>query len=305
MSPLVSARDLARRLGVPVQRLRALCHEITVHPGLHYSFWSEVDKKKAGKERQFKAPRAELKEIQRRIAKNILSKIPLSDSAHGGVHRRSPLTNASVHLGRELVVTMDVKSFYPSVRHYIVYRLFRHELGFGREVSSLLTRLTTLDAQLPQGAPTSTAIANIILSSSVDSRVSNSASRIGARNTRFVDDFTFSGSNATALINDAARALSQRRLSIWRRPKVGLSKKLKIMPGTVPQKVTGLNVNSKAGPSVPRQYRDGVRAAIHQLQSLPEINQRRSAAESIRGKLLYIERTNPGAAERLRRHLEQ
>lgn len=304
MNPIVSVRDLARRLGTPIERLRAVSDEIATRPGSHYLFWSETDPK-TGKVRQLKAPRPELKEIQRRIARNILRKVPLSDSAHGGVRGRSPLSNASMHLGQALVVTMDVKSFYPSVRHYVVFRLFRHELGFGRDVASLLTRLTTVDAQLPQGAPTSTAIANILLTSAVDSPVSRCAWEVGAKNTRFVDDFSFSGRGSTTLIEEAARALSQRRLSIWRRPKSGPSRKLRIMPRSVPQKVTGLNVNSRSGPSVPQGYRDGVRAAIHQLQELPEDRGRGSAEDSIRGRLLYIERTNPGAACRLRRYLER
>src|SRR6266478_5153466 len=58
--------------------------------------------------------------------------------AHG-----SPASNASQHLGQSCVVTLDVKDFFTSVRYYIVYRMIRHEVGMGRDVARLLTRLTT------------------------------------------------------------------------------------------------------------------------------------------------------------------
>ena len=74
-------------------------------------------------------------------------------------------------------VNLDVKDFFPNVRHYIVYRMFRRELGFGRDVARLLTRLTTFRAGLPQGAPTSTAIANVLLALPVDGPISVEAER--------------------------------------------------------------------------------------------------------------------------------
>ena len=103
------------------------------------------------------------------------------------------------------------------MRHYIVYRLFQSELGCGRDVARLLTRLTTLDAGLPQGAPSSNAIANLLLTDVVDKPVSFVATKMNVEATRFVDDFTFSGNEPRPLINATAKALSRRRLSIWRK----------------------------------------------------------------------------------------
>jgi hypothetical protein len=127
---------------------------------------------------------------------------------------------------------------------------------------------------------------------------------MGATNTRFIDDFAFSGSDPASLINDAARALSRRRLPVWRRTtKLQGKPKLKIMWGSQPQQVTGLNVNAQSGPSVPRAYRDGVQTAIHQLSAVSVVERER-AARSILGRIRYVEQTNPGAAQRLRRYLE-
>jgi RNA-directed DNA polymerase len=300
MRPILSVRNLARRLKTSVKRLREIALEIDGGMQAHYTFWSEVNEK-TGKIRHYRVPKPELKALQRRIKAAVLDPLGESESAHGGIRGRSPYTNALQHVGQPCVVTMDVKSFFPHVRHYVIYRLFRHELGFGREVASLLTRLTTLHAELPQGAPTSSGAANLLLAQAVDAPVSMAALAIGAVNTRFVDDFAFSGAAPRQLINVSARALSRRRLPVWRRThKYQSTPKLKIMSCDRPQQVTGLNVNSRGGPSVPRGYRDGVRAAIHQLTAIPEGAERVEAGQSILGKIRYIEHTNPGAAKRLR-----
>jgi RNA-directed DNA polymerase len=297
---ILSTRDFARRLGRKPERLRQIAAEIDENWELHYRFWSEVNSR-TGKVRHFRDPRSELKEIQSKIKDLILSRIELSEAAHGGVRGKSPASNASLHLGRACVVTMDVKSFYPNVRHYVVYQMFRKELQFGREVAWLLTRLTTLRSELPQGAPTSTAVANILLTSAVDLPISRRARQRDIANTRFVDDIAFSGTNPTSLINDTARALSRRRLPVWRKnTKDPAKSKLKIMPRSQRQEVTGLVVNS----SVSRRKRAAIRAAIFQLRNTPGETRER-AVRSIHGRIGHVKAFNPGAAVRLARFLEE
>jgi RNA-directed DNA polymerase len=292
MTPIVSARALAYRLGTTATRLREICRDLDRHKDSHYQFWTEQNPKNPFKFREIKAPRQELKAIQRAIAR-LLADFPLSDSAHGGVRNRSPRSNASKHLGKPWVITMDVKGFFPSVRHYEVAKLFRKELNCGHEVAWLLTRLTTLGAELPQGAPSSTAVANVLLTTSVDGPITKMAAEAGVANTRFVDDIAFSGDDPRPLINATARALSRRRLSIHRS-----KSKLRIMPRHGRQKVTGLVVNSKSGASVPKSYRDAVRASIFRLNALTE-GERAGQIDSIRGKIAYIRHCNPGSAKRL------
>jgi hypothetical protein len=274
------------------ERLR----EIAADPKIHYTTFSRIDKK--GKVRIFHNPSDELKGIQSGISR-ILAPFALAPIAHGGVRGRSPSTNAKRHIGQPYVVTVDVRDFFPSIRHYIVYRMFRHELGLGRDVASILTRLTTLDSRLPQGAPTSTAIANLLLQSAVDEPLSTVAEQHQLRLTRFVDDFAISGENPAALINLVAKLLSRRRLRIWR-----IRKKLKIMPRSRPQMVTGLNVNANGSPSVPRRKRDAIKATIHQLAELDAKSRVRTEA-SIRGQIAYVRQFNPGSADRLERLLTQ
>lgn len=214
-------------------------------------------------------PGPELKDIQRRINRNILAGVPLARTVYGGVKGGSPRKNAGEHLHQRCVINMDVKEFFPNVRHYMVFRMFRHELGFGSDVASLLTRLTTYRSYLPQGAPTSTPVANLLLAAPVDVPVSAEAERSGLRYSRFIDDITISGANPRPLINTIARLLSRRRLPIHRRKANGRSK-LKITPSGRAQAVTGLSVNSPTGLSVSKARRDKVRAAVYALRRADE-----------------------------------
>jgi RNA-directed DNA polymerase len=300
MKPIFSLRRLAWTLGVPIERLRELAADVRPH----YREWPRRDPRNPDKIRVIRSPSDELKGIQRRINRQILSAAEIGSEVHGGVRGKSSRSNAENHLGQRMVVTVDVRQFFPSVRHYIVYRLFRRELGFGRDVARVLTQLTTLRGALPQGAPTSVPIANILLAKAVDAPVSSKASSSGHGYTRFVDDAAFSGNDPRSLINIIARLLSTRRLSIHReKPKWHKKQKLKIMPRSQPQEVTGLLVNGLR-PTISRQRRDRVRAAIHQLRQVADDQKRRKAVTSIRSRIAYVAPFNPGPAKRLQRYLD-
>ncbi len=292
MKPLLSARYVAHQIGVPLIELQQLARDTHIH----YRQWSSIDEKK-NKARNFKAPDKKLKAVQRRILRRLLNAYALPEGAHGGVKGKSPKTNASEHCGKPLVVTSDIRSFFPSVSHREVAKMFKREFGCGRYTTWLLTRLTTIDGQLPQGAPTSTAIANILLASTVDRPAELIASKRDVTVTRFVDDFAFSGVNADTLINSTARSASNVGLRTWRD-----RKKLKIMPASRRQEVTGLNVNSPDGPSVPCEKRERGRAAIHPLKKAApgEIDK---ALVSIRGRVNHVRQFNKGSADRLESQL--
>ena len=294
MKPILSAQDLAWRLGIPLPTIRELAGDVESH----YHEWESVNIEK-GKTRVLKVPDDLLKAVQRRILKNVLIEFPLPESAHGGVKGRSPKTNAERHLGKSLVVNIDIRDFFPSVRHYEVAKLFCRDFGCGRETTWLLTRLTTVDGQLPQGAPTSTMIANVLLAIPVDEPLNRSALQFDVEVTRFVDDFTLSGTNAEMLINKAAQCVSTVGLRTWRK-----RRKLKITPNYKRQEVTGLTVNSTNGPSVSRDKRDRIRAAIHQLRTVTQLEFDRSLA-SIKGRVNHVRQFNKGSAARLERQLNQ
>ena len=295
MRPILSVRDLASQLGKSPARL----HEIADAIKPYYRESALVDKGNPQKIRRLTIPRGELKEIQRRINRNILRQIALGAGVHGGVAGRSPRSNAEAHLGQPCVVNLDVRNFFPSARHHAIYRMFRKELGYGRDVARLLTRLTTFESKLPQGAPTSTGVGNLLLALPVDRPVDVEAERRGVTYTRFVDDVALSGRNPRPLINVVGRMLSRRGLRLHRD-----KAKLKITPRSSPQEMTGLIVNGRNGPSVSRKRRDRIRAAIFALRNVIDDAALHTEVNSIRGRISYVQQFNPGAAKRLQKYLE-
>lgn len=292
MNVIVSLQHLAWTLQVPLKRLRAIAED----GGDRYR---HLALRKGHKVRHLDVPDAELKAIQHRILRRILEPIDLGARVHGGVRQRSPRTNAQQHLGQKCVVCVDVVAFFPSVSHKVVYRMFRRELHYGRDVASLLTRLTTCAGSLPQGAPTSTAIANHVLAVPVDAPVSTQAQGIGVNYGRFVDDVAMSGDDPRPLIGEVGRGLSRRGLTMYRgKIRQRVTGKFRIMPASSPQVVTGLNVNSVSGPSVPKEKRDRIRAAIWALRGKSTLEVERQVA-SLRGQIAYVRAYNAGAARRL------
>ena len=300
MDAILSRRMLERCLGTSRERLE----EVAASINSRYHEFPQRSKKNPSKIRMITAPEPELKKIQTSLLK-LLSQLPLSDGVHGGVRGRSQRTNAEAHLAQPYVVNVDVREFFPNISHKHVYRLFRHELGWGRDVARIATRLTTYRGAVPQGAPTSTAIANLLLAQTVDRHVGEQATMLGASSTRFVDDLAFSGSNPTPLIEIAGKRLSAKGLRIHRKKaKFQPKAKLKITPNCQRQEVTGLVVNRSDGPTVSRLYRDNVRGAIHALRMETNKVLLHKAVDSIRGRITYIKLYNPGPAQRLSRYLD-
>ena len=300
MSSILSLNAFAWRLGVPLDRLKAIGHHIGAH-----SAHVPLQDKKRDKVRHLWVSDAELMEVQRRVNSRVLDQFRVSEAVHGSIRGRSSASNASQHLGQPCVVTLDVKDFFTSVRQYIVYRMFRHELEMGRDVARLLTRLTTFRSYLPQGAPTSPAVANLVLAGPFDEPLAIEARKLGVTFTRYLDDIALSGPDPRLLINAVPLLLSKRRLTIWRNTGRGRRKpKLKIMMGNKAQEVTGLIVNAKSGPSVSQHRRDRIRAAIFGLRDLGDDGHRRAAIDSIRGGVAHVQHFNPGAARRLGRYLD-
>jgi RNA-directed DNA polymerase len=301
MDGIVSLKRLSSILGKSPARLKEIAAELDVDSKSHYREFMQRSKKNPSKYRKITEPKPELKEIQCRLHTQ-LRKIELSELVHGGVRGKSPRSNAAQHLGQRWVVNVDVKDFYPSVSNTEVHRMFRR-LGWGSDVARLVTRLTTLDGGVPQGAPTSTAVANLVLAS-IDNRLPAEAKNFDARNSRFVDDYTFSGPNPTPLIQFVGRGLAAHGLTIYRKNAKFQSKpKLRITPASQRQEVTGLVVNCKRGPSVSRTYRDNVKAAIFSLRGVSSPIALREAINSINGKIAHVRQFNPGSAKRLQRSM--
>ena len=140
--------------------------------------------------RTINPPKQELKIIQKRINAYLVEYIKLPDYAFGGVKSKDNIQNARYHKGQKYVFQTDLKDFFPNITHKKVYDMYVG-VGFSHDVSSMLTKLTTYKGHLPQGAPTSTTIANLVFSQT-GKALQTIAEREGLRFTTFVDDITMS-----------------------------------------------------------------------------------------------------------------
>lgn len=125
--------------------------------------------KKNGKSRNISAPILSLKKLQRWILDNILYKVHISEKSHGFYPNRSIATNASYHIQQIIILNIDLKEYFPSIVFPRVFGFFK-AIGYNNKIAFFLTHICTYNDQLPQGAPTSPMIANII-SWQLDSRI--------------------------------------------------------------------------------------------------------------------------------------
>lgn len=140
--------------------------------------------------RTINPPKDELKAIQKRINAYLVDNIDLPSYAFGGIKGKDNIVNARMHKGQKYIFQTDLKDFFPYITHKMVYAMFVRN-GFSPDVASLLTKLTTYKGHLPQGAPTSTTIANLVFVPA-GLAILAIAEREGLRFTTFVDDVTIS-----------------------------------------------------------------------------------------------------------------
>lgn len=131
-----------------------------------------------------------LKVIQKRIQKEILLKIELPNYAFGAVKGKDNVDNAKQHQGKKYKFTTDLKDFFPSITNKAVNEMFVNQ-DFSYQVSSILTKLTTFKGHIPQGAPTSSTLANLVFMKTGDI-LYEYAQQNNMTFTSFVDDMTFS-----------------------------------------------------------------------------------------------------------------
>lgn len=138
-------------------------------------------------------PNDELKSIQKRINRYITNHIPMPEYAFGGIKGKDNIQNAKLHKGQKYVFQTDLRDFYPFITCKMVYNMFVDN-GFSADVASKLTKLTTYKGHLPQGAPTSTTIANLVFEPT-GKKLQKLAVDHSLRFSTFVDDVTMSSQN--------------------------------------------------------------------------------------------------------------
>ncbi|MGD8237890.1 MAG: reverse transcriptase family protein [Armatimonadota bacterium] len=240
--------DLAYRLGMSEEELRAATiayREFTVP-------------KRSGGTRRIAAPEPDLKLLQRRILRRVLARLKCHPAATGFERGHSIVTNALSHVGRAVVIRMDLADFFGATRDRRVRDYFR-AIGYNREASDLITRLCSYRGGLPQGAPTSPRLSNLV-NYRLDARLAGLAERLGAAYTRYADDMTFSFPTDD---RDAIGAVLGMTKYIARQEgyRLHMRRKLHIRRRHRQQLVTGLVVNESV--KLPRRTRRWLRAVEH------------------------------------------
>lgn len=254
-------------------------------------------KKKGNKERPITSTKGRLKDILRKL-NSVLQRIEVADYMYGGKKGKSNITNAMEHLGQQMVVKNDIKSFFPNVKHMMVYRMFNKDLGCSPDVSRHLTRLTTNKGCLPQGYPTSTIIGTLV-TRNMGKRLNGLAQKHKAKFTLFVDDMTMSGSDHLKKLNKLTRKIVKQE-SFETKPEknenIGYNKE---------QIVTGAKVNK--GIDVPSDKIDNINAILRVIEAKHKMGESIQEKEinSVRGKIEYVTRLNKGAGKHLRSKLMQ
>jgi RNA-directed DNA polymerase len=235
--------------------------------------------KRSGGERTISAPDTDTKQLQRRILKRLLQRLPVHAAAMGFETGRSIVTNAVAHQGRAVVLKFDIVDFFPSTSSRRVKGFFRR-VGWNRQVANVLEKLVTHQGGLPQGAPTSPRLSNL-LNYRIDARLEAAVKGLDGAYTRYADDITISlqdpeadeGDMSTSYLADCLTTLSARItfLSKLVRRIVGEEgyqlhgrKKTSVRRQHHRQQVTGLVVNQDV--QLPRETRRWLRAVEHRMR---------------------------------------
>ncbi len=177
-------KRLENLLGYSLNELDCIINSIDQY------YYEDIKIKKNGKKRILHPSIAPLKCIQTKIKNNILNKLEYATFLHGGMKKKNNITNAVQHLGKKYHFGTDLKNFFPSITYKQVYQMFINN-NFSSDVSRILTRLTTYQFKLPQGAPTSTHIANLVFMP-IGLKLIEICEEEDIIFTSFIDDLTFS-----------------------------------------------------------------------------------------------------------------
>lgn len=315
---LATPDELAEWLALPPEQLIRFTdpHGLSARNPFHFArhYHCHLIPKRDGQLRLIEEPKPLMKRLQRRILHGLLDHVPAHPSAHGFVKGRNCITAAASHAGEGMVLSFDLADFFPSVSYARLYALFR-SLGYPRAVAVALSNLTTAitppdtlatpnlaarpllqHRHLPQGAPTSPALANLA-AFRLDQRLAALAHRIGAHYTRYADDLTFSGDpHITPILTRAV-------------PEIAHAEGFRLNPAKTRsasqaqrQTVTGLTVNAHV--NIPRADYDRLKATLHHLAQ-PKDPRRTDPAflARLQGQIAWVEAVAPAKGATLRARL--
>ncbi len=199
LSAIKNLGDLATYLDVSATELSKM---IFSSSAFYKTF--QIPKKKGGK-REISTPKEPLKKIQRKIYRKLLEPFAPHECAHAYARNKSTLTNAHKHIESKFMYKMDITDFFGSITYQSVLEIFlkireafesrgdeiKREERFSKLVAIYLSRLCTLDGKLPQGAPTSPHLSNLV-AYTLDQKLEKLSQKNGVCYSRYSDDMVFS-----------------------------------------------------------------------------------------------------------------
>jgi RNA-directed DNA polymerase len=297
-----------------------LAHTLGVHNRtLWWMIWTKKDmydvfdipkRGKAGGKRSIQNPKPRLKNLQRLILSKILESVPVGDHIGAYIPGRSCMDTATQHLKRSVIISMDIKDFFPSVKRSMIRR-FLKSLGYNHLTTSMLAELMTYKNFVPQGAPTSGLIANLVADQRFDQNILRNLKKLDPAwlYTRYSDDIDISHPE------DQSREKIQEIVdTVQKHLRAGgfiiNDKKTKVEPRWRRQKVLGIVVNEK--PNLPRLEYDRLRCLVHNCLMHGFESQYKRAGQSsanglkshIRGKLSFLKQIDEDKSDKLRKKFE-
>lgn len=239
-------------------------------------------KKKNGGGRTLHVPSPQMKRLQTVILRHILNALPASRYATAYKEGAQLMDNALPHVGKRYLLKLDITNFFGSIRFDQVYRAAFNANYFPKQIGLMLARLCCRQDVLPQGAPTSPALSNLVMKS-FDNNMGAWCARRGISYTRYCDDMTFSADKPLYHVYEKARAMLE---------EMGFQlneKKTRFVTNSSRQSVTGLTVNEKV--SVSREYKRELRQELYYLLKFGDSTV--SRCQHLMGKLNYVLQVEP------------
>ncbi len=288
-----TSKDLSRLLGVKEEILNKISQSA------HLMYRSRNEPKKTGGTRPIDSPSSHLKWIQSKINKCLLQRTRVHKSAMGGIRGKRLKDNAEKHVGKNLVGKFDLENYFTNISHKQVYNRFC-SMGCSPDVARILTKLTTYKGRIPQGAPTSTMLANLVAAyardnHSFNARIDSLARKRNATATTWVDDVTISG---PCYIQKEANTFEKIARQSGFIPNTD---KNEFINSNQQQFVTGAVVNQKVSAS--KDYRKAIRAELHQLKVHGPSNICKEPIKKVkaklRSKIAHVDNLNHEQGEKL------
>ena len=246
---------------------------------------------------------APLKAVHRRIKSQILDHVVYPAYLTGSIKGSDYKVNASLHTSARIVINEDISGFFPSTSTEHVFNIWHGLFGFSQEVSHCLTQLTTRQGELPQGAITSSFLANLVFWQDEPTLHARFAAD-GLVSSRYVDDIAVS--SRTFLSNqeksEVMRKIYGMLLKHGYQPKRA---KHEISTSGTRMEVTKLSVNAKPGlgKAVYSRTRAAVRDIEQRIANGEVLSFERGPYAQAMGRVLHLERFHPGKATPLKKRL--